>query len=101
MPGRLGALLVAALLLSACATRPSPDAGGEEIYELLCARCHGDDLGGGVGPALGPGSEAAASSDEFLRTTITRGRGRMPSFGHTLSEAQVERVIEFLREAQQ
>lgn len=100
MSTRLGALLVAALLLAACTTRPDPDASGEEIFGLLCARCHGADLGGNIGPALGPGSEAAAAGDEFLRTTITRGRGRMPSFGRVLTPDQVERVIGYLREEQ-
>lgn len=66
----------------------------------VCARCHRSDLGGGVGPALGPHSEAADQSDEFLVTVITDGRGRMPSFRQTLSTAQIERVVSFLRQEQ-
>jgi hypothetical protein len=32
--------------------------------------------------------------------TITEGRGRMPSFESSLDDAQVERLITYLREVQ-
>lgn len=91
------ATMVVALALSACDEGPAPDASGEEVYAQVCAGCHGDDLGGGLGPPLGPGSDAAEHPDELYRQAITDGRGRMPSFSQTLSEDQIERVIEFLR----
>ena len=92
-------LVIAALALVAC-SGPDESATGEEIYMQVCSRCHGADLGGGVGPALGPGSDAAELPDEFLIATITDGRGRMPSFRQTLSEAQIERVVEYLLQEQ-
>ncbi len=58
------------------------------------------DLSGGIGPAIGPGSNAAAQDDDFLVLTITRGRGRMPSFDSTLSDDQIARVVDYLRTAQ-
>ncbi|HJR91668.1 MAG TPA: cytochrome c [Acidimicrobiia bacterium] len=100
---RLARLLIAAGLsvtLAACVDDLPADATGEEIYVELCARCHSADLGGGVGPALGPGSNAAAQPDEFLTAAITEGRGRMPSFAQTLSSEQIERVVAYLRESQ-
>ena len=97
---RVAALSAALALTSACVGRPAPDAGGEEIYLQLCSNCHGDDLGGGVGPSLGAGSNAAGQPDEFLRLTITEGRGRMPSFSSTLDQGQVARLIEYLRQVQ-
>ena len=89
------------LLLSGC-TAPTPaDASGEKIYIQLCSSCHGVDLEGGVGPPLGPGSNAHEQDDEFLRLTIQRGRGRMPSFGSSkLSTDQLDRLIEYLRDRQ-
>lgn len=66
----------------------------------LCSRCHGEDLAGGIAPALGAGSNSANQDDEFLKLTITRGRGRMPAFGSNLSADQLERLIGFLRERQ-
>ena len=88
------------VLISACVGRPAADAGGEEIYLQLCSNCHGDQLEGGIGPPLGPGSNAAEQPDEFLRVTITEGRGRMPSFSSSLSEDQVMRLIDYLRKSQ-
>ena len=94
-------LLVSLLVtLPACGQPPPPDASGAEIYQQVCSNCHGDDLEGGIGPALGPGTNAASQDDDFLVLTITRGRGRMPSFAASLSEDQIARVVEHLRARQ-
>ncbi len=95
------ALVGVALILAGCSVgRPPEDATGEEIYAQLCSNCHGDDLEGGVGPALGPGSHVTEEDDEYLEFTIVNGRGRMPSFESSLDEAQVDRLIEYIREVQ-
>lgn len=96
---RVLALALGALLMVAC-NGPSSDATGEEVYVETCARCHGADLGGGVGPALGEGSNAAARDDDYLISVVTDGRGRMPSFRRTLSTEQIERVVGYLRNQQ-
>jgi mono/diheme cytochrome c family protein len=96
----LGLALV--LLLASCSVdRPSPDAAGVEIYRQLCANCHGADLSGGIGPALGPGSDSASRPDEFLLVTIEQGRGRMPSFATSLDDQQLERLVGYIRQEQQ
>jgi cytochrome c551 len=94
--------LIAACLvvLAACTDPPAPDSSGEEIYQQVCANCHGNDLNGGVGPAVGAGSNSAAQDDDFLVLTITRGRGSMPSFDSTLSDEQISRVVDYLRTEQ-
>jgi mono/diheme cytochrome c family protein len=97
---RVLAVAVGALLVSSCLGRPALEAGGEEIYLELCSNCHGAQLQGGLGPALGTGSNSATQPDEFLRVSITDGRGRMPSFSSTLSEPQVDRLIAYLRQEQ-
>jgi mono/diheme cytochrome c family protein len=89
------------LVLAACADPPPLQASGQEIYQQLCANCHAEDLNGGVGPAIGAGSNSAAQDDDFLVLTITRGRGPMPSFEATLSEEQIARVVEYLRARQE
>jgi mono/diheme cytochrome c family protein len=89
------------VVLAACADPPPPRASGEEIYQQVCANCHGNDLNGGVGPAVGAGSNSAAQDDDFLVLTITRGRGPMPSFDSTLSDEQISLVVEYLRAGQE
>ncbi|HEX6946965.1 MAG TPA: cytochrome c [Acidimicrobiia bacterium] len=101
MRGRRIAILAVALVIAACGVeRPPPDASGEEIYRSLCANCHGANLEGRIGPALGPASNAADQPDSFIETTVLHGRGSMPSFRTVLDEAQVERLIGYLREVQ-
>lgn len=96
----VGAGLLLTLTLAACSLGgPDEDATGEEIYAQLCSRCHGADLGGGVGPSLGPDSDAASEPDEFIEFTVANGRGRMPSFP-SLDDQQVERLVAYIREVQ-
>jgi len=98
---RWAAIGLALFSLAACTLgRPADDASGQEIYEQLCARCHGDDLSGGVGPDIGPASYSAGETAEYLRFTIVNGRGRMPSFSTTLEDEQVDRLVAYLREVQ-
>jgi mono/diheme cytochrome c family protein len=92
---------VLAAALAACGVgRPPADAGGAEIYRLLCANCHGVDLEGRLAPALGPGSLTDGQPDEFIVITVRHGRGRMPSFSSTLSDEQITRLVAYIREVQ-
>ncbi len=97
---RLLLVIVVGMLVTACVGRPADDATGQEIYLQLCSNCHADDLSGALGPGLGAGTDAAREPDEFLRITITDGRGRMPSFKSSLSDDQVELLIGYMREEQ-
>lgn len=71
-----------------------PDtATGEEVYQELCAACHGADGEGGVGPALvglGFDREEAAS-------VINEGKGSMPGFAGQLDADGLEQLIVFLQ----
>jgi len=89
------------LLVSCSVGRPPEDATGAEIYSMLCANCHGPDLEGGIGPPLGPGSNAVTRPDSFLETTIIHGRGRMPSFSSSLSDQQLASLIDHIRQVQE
>jgi len=94
-------VLFVAICLAGCSGAPPEDATGQQIYSQLCVSCHSRDLGGGVGPALGSGSAAVDLSDEVIARTIRQGRGSgMPAFDHTLSDAQISRLVEFIRERQ-
>jgi mono/diheme cytochrome c family protein len=97
---QLAVLTLIALAVASCVGRPPEEATGEEIYLQLCANCHGDQLQGAVGPALGEGSSVVDQPDEFLRVTVLQGRGRMPSFQSSLSDDQLVRLIGYIREVQ-
>lgn len=76
------------------------DLSGGQLYTLACSRCHGVDLAGDPEqeiPALGPTSAALESSDVFLFGRISEGYQQMPRFGNTLSDAQIESIIAYLR----
>ena len=90
-------LLVMMAVASACGgTRLEDEAGGLEIYQATCARCHSADLSGGIGPALGAGSASSDKPREYFIQTTARGQGRMPSYGGTLSTEQIDRVVDFM-----
>lgn len=97
---KLYVLILVFLVAAGCTGRPPKDATGEEIYLQLCSNCHGDDLEGRIGPALGSGSTAADHPDTFFEATILDGRGRMPSFRTSLDDDQLVRLIAYLREVQ-
>jgi mono/diheme cytochrome c family protein len=91
---------VVVIAAAGCLGRPAESASGEDIYLQLCSNCHGPGMEGGLGPALGFGSNAMGQPDEFLRVSILQGRGRMPSFASSLSDQQVDLLIGYIREGQ-
>ena len=74
---------------------------GEELFNAGCARCHDRDGSGGIGPPIGTADSNAARelTDEMIRGVIRVGPGRMPSFDR-LTPAQVDSLVEYLRELQ-
>ena len=59
---------------------------GQSVYEDNCARCHGPDGEGGVGPQLGDGAVGRELPDiEDQRVVIHDGRNGMPAWEGTLS----------------
>ena len=97
---RLVSSLLSITLLATACTSVDPNTPAPEVFEQVCARCHGVSLGGGVGPALGSGSDAASKPDESLLTTITNGRARMPSFRNQLTETQIVGLVDYIRQVQ-
>lgn len=85
---------------------------GEKLYARYCETCHGPD-GHGNGPVAGPpfgtgpfglvlpvggpASVAKAFSDGHIYTTISIGRGRMPSYRRILPEHRWD-IVNYIRE---
>ncbi|MDG0809556.1 c-type cytochrome [Cohnella rhizosphaerae] len=66
----------------------------ETIYKAQCIACHAADLSGGVGPKL-TDVGARLSTDE-LSTRIHNGGGGMPAFKGTLTDDQINTLVNWL-----
>jgi len=88
-----------ALTLAATACGGSQGATGPDLYAESCAICHGDRAEGGIGPAIGPGSNSVDLTDDQLAGVITVGPGSMPGFPR-LSDEQINSLVAYMRELQ-
>jgi mono/diheme cytochrome c family protein len=76
----------------------APATTGAALFAAHCARCHGSDGGGGIGPQLSDGKVVAAFPDVADEITfVTRGRDGMPAFGGQLSAQQIDQVVDYTR----
>jgi len=100
----LGLFFAVAALLSACGGSEIvlPDDAdaqiveGFEVYKANCARCHGQDGGGGIGLNLQLVEDRL--SDDEQHDVVVSGRKRMPAFGTKLSSEEIDAVVRFTRE---
>ena len=67
---------------------------GRATYRGVCAKCHGFQREGLIGPPLTP---AAVSNTEAIEQLLAEGRGEMPAVGKGWDEAQVQAVIAYLQ----
>lgn len=95
---------LALLLTAALAPAAAADTAGAALYrKKVCTACHGADGSGNtpVGKSLGAhdlrAEEVQKKTDAQLAETIAKGRGRMPAFGSSLTEAEIMRVISHVR----
>lgn len=96
----LGAALLLAAVAAGCAGEK--DRSAEEIYPRYCARCHGDD-GKGVPQQVRLYPEADLTSSDLrgipgrraIYRRIAEGYGPMPGYAHKLSQAEIERLVDY------
>ncbi len=69
---------------------------GEETWEGVCAKCHGLDGEGGIGPTLA-GSPTLADADA-IEEIVRNGRGAMPAVGSDWSEEHIDALTTYLQE---
>ena len=86
---------------------------GQELFDITCAACHGP-TGGGDGPIaapngpiagvlpIGPGSPMGFSlapglTDGHIYTTISLGRGRMPSYRRISPDGRWD-IVNYIRD---
>ena len=83
---------------------------GYNLYEANCARCHGDNGEGGIGPVLNDQAKLFAHlSEQYIRNVLTVGgryvcgnsKSLMPVWADTnggpLNYIQIEDLIAFIR----
>ena len=80
----------------AAPTETGDAAAGENVFSENCAGCHGQDGGGGTGPALA-GNEDASDAEQVLKQ-IREGGGGMPPFEGQLSDEEIANVAAYVVE---
>ncbi|MBK5276783.1 MAG: cbb3-type cytochrome c oxidase subunit II [Desulfuromonadales bacterium] len=63
------------------------------LYAKNCAACHGDKRQGSLGPTL----KGSAKSDAELFAVISKGRAGMPSFGSSLDEQGIWKLVTLIK----
>jgi mono/diheme cytochrome c family protein len=74
---------------------------GEVLYRSRCGTCHGLDGEGGIGPSLNSQDFLALASDEFLYTTMVKGRENTAMVSWSFLPAnQIAAIIAWIRQWQ-
>lgn len=104
-----GLVVVLALGLTAGCKRKQVDqdshAEAQQLFDSICAKCHGRDGRGGVPAAEGQPAprnfrDAAFQtehSDAQLAQVIKQGKGPMPPFGALFDDAQTALLVSYIR----
>jgi mono/diheme cytochrome c family protein len=72
------------------------DKDAVNIFNSTCGWCHqgGGRVAGGIGPKL----MNSERSDDFIINRIKNGKeGKMPAFGGTFSDAQIQGLLRYIR----
>lgn len=94
------AVLVAVGLLSFTALAAE---SGADLYKQKCQSCHGAD--GTPNPAMAKSmglkdlksDDVQKQSDADLKTTVSKGKAKMPAFSGKLTDPQIDEVVKYVR----
>ena len=100
-------LLAALVSVPACQRASDGDAAVQsaaQTFTTVCARCHGSDGKGGVGPEgrnaprnFCDASFQASRTDEQLKSAIRKGKGGMPPFGNMFPDPVLAELVRKIR----
>jgi cytochrome c oxidase subunit II len=68
---------------------------GEQIFTGACAKCHGDEGQGLIGPGLSASTVANAAA---VAEIVRNGRGKMPQIGEDWDDRQMKALTDYLKE---
>lgn len=97
------ALLALLLIPSRTPALGAPVEDGAGLFKAKCVACHGTDASGNttVGKNLKirdlRSPEVQGQSDAQLAKTIANGKGKMPPYGKSLSQEQIQQLVGFIR----
>ena len=74
----------------------APTELGEELWQGVCAKCHGPDGQGGYGPAIADSS--LLEDPRAIELLLRNGRGQMPAVGRGWSGREMEAMTDYLEE---
>jgi|SRR5271167_1338908 len=102
MKRMLPCLLLFAFVVSVNYFANSTDSAA--LFKSKCAMCHGADgtANTSMGQKLGIKSykspDIQKQSDAALQNSITNGKGKMPSYGKSLTPEQLGALVKYIRE---
>jgi len=68
---------------------------GEQEFNGVCAKCHGLDGKGGIGPDIA--TSALIQNKDSLETIVREGRGLMPAVGEDWNQRQMDALFSYLQ----
>jgi mono/diheme cytochrome c family protein len=98
------ALSVLLLMIASAAGAVAQNTPAKGLFATKCAMCHGPD--GSAQTTMGKNlkirdfhsAEVQKQSDADLKTTITKGKGKMPAFDGKLTGEQIDKLVGYIRE---
>lgn len=72
---------------------------GSQVFASVCARCHGAQGEGGIGPALNTADFQSRYDDQALLDAISKGHEATPmvAWGELLSPDQLQQLVQYIR----
>jgi cytochrome c oxidase subunit 2 len=68
---------------------------GEQVFAGACAKCHGEEGEGMIGPGL---TATTVSNEALVAEIVRNGRGRMPAIGEEWDDRQMKALTDYLQE---
>jgi mono/diheme cytochrome c family protein len=100
-----GAILTLVFLSVALPAPTARAEGRSENFQTYCTPCHGDDGKADTEQGKKKGARdltkkkwQAKVKDERLIESVTKGRGKMPTFGKKLSEDEIKALVKEVRD---
>ena len=101
--GKLGLASAAAVLMTVASTAAFAADEAPALFKGKCAACHAADGSGStpIGKNLKiqdlRSAEVQKLTDAQLHAIITDGKGKMPKFGKSLTAAQIQSLVTYIR----